>query len=675
MLGTAAFWLPSGETRIAVGSWAWRRCVLGARHGSLARGAVIVLPGLDRRTPRLLTVEAASDGGSALSVRVDQQEPVTVVLEGGATGRVLLPAAGYPGLRLVLRPPAPGPAVELRALVIDAAPRPRWWGLAPAGAVAAALVASGFGPLGAAGFGVFSAGLLGLPRASFLDWLTLPSSWRVFAGPLLLLVVGAASFGLAARARGRAPEAAGWVGLCLALFMGAWLRIFFLPAPGSWDTEYWKAWMHRTVGSGLGLVYGPAESVPDGHFLAQLTGAEPRWEVEERGRSYPVDYPPLAMAVWAASSNVVTALAPRMDANEADYVAVKLAAVIGDVLGTLLIAFGAGLPRPRADTLAAAYWVLPSSWLSSAVLGFLDGALAPAIAVALLASGSGRPLVAGVCLALAALIKPTALIVAPAIVVALLAGRGAGARAAPVLAKATLSGLAALALVMIPFLAQGTLATAVVHCYRILSQAHLSGGYPNIWWLIGHAANVATGATASLLEAVDHAGVDILQWPARPLGTLLFASAAAFLVRAQAKGPRAAALAGAGLLAAYGLLAVGVHENHVMPLFLLLLLSGLPTRRLRWIFVLNGIVYTLGMLCQSGLGRMYGRFAHYKAFLNPVEALRLAPGFDLTLALSVLNLVAFAWLLWGARSDQAAVAGPILPQLTARPATAPIKPL
>jgi hypothetical protein len=291
------------------------------------------------------------------------------------------------------------------------------------------------------------------------------------------------------------------------------------------------------------------------------------------------------------------------------------------------------------------------------VLGYLDGALAPFIALALLAAGRGQPVAAGALLALAALIKPTALIVAPALLLALLHPSGEG-NARRRLVAATLSGLGVVALALVPFALEGTLTTAFVHCYRILAQSQLSGGYPNLWWLVGHALNVAHDRTASLLDAADHARIELLPVPAQPLGFALFALAALKLLRSQPHGPRAAALAGAGLLAAYGLVAVGVHENHVHPMFLLLLLTGLPTPRLVAVFGASSLVFVLGMLCQSGVGRLHGRFAHYKPFLGGIDSLRMAPGFDLSLALAALNLLVFGYLVHASRVDRAAVAEP-----------------
>ena len=294
-----------------------------------------------------------------------------------------------------------------------------------------------------------------------------------------------------------------------------------------------------------------------------------------RGRDFVVDYPPLAMALWRWSWRAVTALAPDLDHGEAENAAVKLPAVLGDVAGVaLLLALFRATPR-RALGLAALYWALPVSWLSSGVLGFLDGALAVLVVAACVAAGRGRAAAAGIALALAALIKPTALIVAPAVWCAL-----AARRASP--ARAIAAGAVVVAASLVPFALAGTLQTAIVHVYRILFQGTLSGGFPNPWWLLGHVVTVVRDG-APALGPVRFARLDRSAFPARPIGTLLFAAAAVLVWRAQRgrEGATPAVTAGALLVLAYGVCAVGVHENHPHPLFLLLCATGLATARLR----------------------------------------------------------------------------------------------
>jgi hypothetical protein len=158
-------------------------------------------------------------------------------------------------------------------------------------------------------------------------------------------------------------------------------------------------------------------------------------------------------------------------------------------------------------------------------------------------------------------------------------------------------------------------------------------------------------------------------WPLGVAAPVLFALAAAWVVRAQrhVPGPRAAALAGAAVVFAYGMLAMGVHENHPHALPLLLVASGLASRRMRVLFAGVAVSYTANMLLLSGLGRFYGtRHLVIEPLSGAWTALRLLPGFDLSLLLAVLNAVLFAALLHRLpeelrRAEAAEAVGAVIP--------------
>jgi hypothetical protein len=260
------------------------------------------------------------------------------------------------------------------------------------------------------------------------------------------------------------------------------------------------------------------------------------------------------------------------------------------------------------------------------------------VAAALVAAGRGRSGWAGAWLATACLVKPTAVVVAPAVAVALIP-RGVG--------RAVLAGLAVVFVTLAPFALAGTFGAAVVHVYRILFQGTLSGGFPNPWWILGHALDV-TRQGAALAGRVGFARLSSAPFPAPAVGVALFAAAAAFVAWRQrrAPGPGPAVLAGAALVFAYAMLAVGVHENHPHPMFLLLLCTGLPSRRLRILALGTASVYVLNMLMLSGVGRFYGpRYAALEPAARAIGTWRMAAGFDFTLVLALANIVLFAALL------------------------------
>jgi hypothetical protein len=619
--------------RVEPGTVAWRALVRGADAGALTGRASVVLPGLARVRQAQASVEATSDAPAALGVGVDGAPLEWARLTGGGIA-VRVPRRGTRGAVLELQ--ARDAPVRVAAIRIEPAEVP-WLRLLPALCVPLLVLAFVLRsePRRALSAALAAGGFLLLAATPVLDALTLSVRAAAFVVPALAALGAALAVVRADRARfvRDAVLVAAFVG-------GAWVRVVFLPSAGSWDTEYWKAWTARANEAGVARVYGDADVVPPGHFLAQLRGTEPLWLTPYRGRDFVVDYPPLAMALWRWSWRTVEWLAPDLDHGEAENAAVKLPALAGDVAAVLLLlTLFRGTPR-RAAALAALYWALPVSWLSSGVLGFLDAALAVLVVVACVASGRGQAALAGVALALAALVKPTALIVAPAVWCALVARRASPGRAIA-------SGAAVVALALAPFVLAGTLSAAIVHVYRILFQGTLSGGFPNPWWLLGHVLTVVRDG-APALGPVRFARLDALSLPVRPVGTLLFAAAAVLIGRAQRgrEGERPAVVAGALLVLAYGVCAVGVHENHPHPLFLLLCATGLATARLRVLFAGCAFVYTANMLALSGIGRFYGpRYAVLEPVVSTVAAFRMALGFDVTVALAVLQVALFAWAL------------------------------
>jgi hypothetical protein len=243
---------------------------------------------------------------------------------------------------------------------------------------------------------------------------------------------------------------------------------------------------------------------------------------------------------------------------------------------------------------------------------------------------------------MAALIKPQALLVAPAAFAALDSGR----------ARAVGAGLAVVAFALVPFALAGTLEEAVTHVFRILFQQRLSAGFANLWWAVGHLAN-----GAGLGARVEYASLGALPFPAGLVGTALFAAAAAYVLF---KSSRAVLLAGALLVLSYGILAVGVHENHPHSMFLAFAATGLYSKRLRILVAILSLSYVLNMLSLSALGRFYGlRYIALEPLAFSVSSLRMALGFDLTLLLAVLNTALFALVLVSL-SYEVASEGPFL---------------
>lgn len=428
------------------------------------------------------------------------------------------------------------------------------------------------------------------------------------------------------------PAALIWV--AIAFSAGTFLRLYFISSHGMWDTEYRKAWALETSHSGITRSYGGPETVPPGDFLPQLMGKKPRWEVPFRGRDYVIDYPPLALAVWGESWRFFTSKPRPYRGEEAENLAVKFPPVLGDLLsvGVLIWAFR-GEPR-TAFLLAAAYWIFPVTWVSSAVHGNFDGFVSPFLLVAVLLAG-GSPWLAGAAFAVACLIKPTGAVALPVLFLA------SPRRGWP---RIVAGGAMVTILVFAPYVFAGTFETAFIHVARIFSQERISGGYANPWWLLGQASLVRRDL-AGWGDPIDYVRRDAF---ALPLGGIGFAAAAlAFgwiLFRARRiANPRSVAYVSALLLFVWGLLTVGVHDNHNHPLFLLLVATGLGTAFLRGFAASLATSTLLGSLCLHGLGRFYG--TQWKSVLPLADAVarwRMAPGFDLTMVLSLVNCLLFA---------------------------------
>jgi hypothetical protein len=615
---------------------------------------VVLLPGLARHRPSVVRIELRADGPMQIGASVDGA-PLSWFRSGGeAHVAVPIPPGRAAGARLELRV-GPGSSPPRIVALRVAPPRPPRVAPVLLGLVLVAgltaVVLRRNAPAFALGLGLFAAGLFVLAETPALVLLTLPtpgSALPVLFAVALLAASAVVAFRLERAARRGYARA---VLLVAAFAFGAWVRGAFLPSAGSWDTEYWKAWTIRAADHGVARVYGDPDAVPPGRLLAQMRGEEELWKVEFAGRPFVVDYPPLAMFLWRWSYGLVSRGGAGLDPPEVRNVAVKLPSVLGDVAAVALLLWALG---SRGLGLAALYWAAPVSWLPSAALGYLDGAYAPLAAAALVAAGRGRGGWAGAWLAAACLIKPTAVVVAPPVAVAL---------APRALGRALLAGLAVVAVTLAPFAAAGTLGPAIVHVYRILFQGTLSGGFPNPWWMLGHALAVARQGAAATAP-VGFARLHAVPFPAPLVGVALFAAAAAFIVwrqrRAPGQGP--ASLAGAALVFSYAMLAVGVHENHPHPMFLLLLCTGLVSRRLAGVTVGAAAVYVLNMLMLSGIGRFYGpRYAALEPAARALSTWRMALGFDFTLVLALANTVVFAVLLATLPAEMDRLKGPAPP--------------
>ncbi|MCU0242849.1 MAG: hypothetical protein MUF51_10555, partial [Vicinamibacteria bacterium] len=273
----------------------WSQIARGANADGVVRDVLVLqLPGLDRSEPRTIVMRRAPAQTASPGA--------TLAIDGLAAGALRLanesvfslPPAAVPGARVELRPMEKGQALTLTE--IEIAPKRarsiRW--LAALSLFGMLLIiawrARRFAM--AAVLSLSAVALWMISRVPLLTALSWPSALWVDATPLL--VVTAASMLAYRMPAAERRHSMRIVGLGLLFAFGFWIRSAFLFSAGSWDTEYWKAWMLRAAEHGVAQVYGGPESVPPGEFWAQFTGHAPRFEARFHGRDFVVDYPPLA---------------------------------------------------------------------------------------------------------------------------------------------------------------------------------------------------------------------------------------------------------------------------------------------------------------------------------------------------------------------------------------------
>ena len=629
------------------GSGGWARLVRGAGpDGVMGERAIVLLPGIDRQSPPhvFINIEPGLPSRATLAVSVDQGPIYRLPSDRDGRVSLTLPRARQPGARLDILRVDEMPPIRLRSVAVTPTAGPAWGSALLAFGLAGGLAFAFLfwrGPAVAVGLGLCTAGLLTMAYSPAMVFLLFPDRSSL----LRLLIIGGLLLGclVSGRRLARSIRPLYWLAVTVlfATVFGFWVRLFFLPSAGSWDLEFWQAWTARATSHGVTQVYGDPDAVPPGHFLPQLRGEEPLWEVQSQDRSFLIDYPPLAMAAWRLSWGLTRSLPLRLDQAEARNVAAKLPAVAGDVaIVAILLWLFRDRPR-RAAVLAGLYWALPISWLSSAVLGFQDETYAPLAMGAVIAGGRARALSAGALLFSASLTKLLGAIAAPSVAVALLASRAR-------LWMAIAAAVGVAAIVLLPFAVAGTLPAMSVQLLRQLVPGNVSSGYPNPWWIYGHLMNLTSGVTETIAGPASRLLLSDVPFAAARVGTGLFAFAVGWICWRHYRfaGVFPAAFACAVIFLAYATFSVGVFENHPHITFPLLFATGLWSRRLQVLCAVAMASYLLNLLLLSGLGRFYGtRYIILEPVANALSELRMAPGFDLTLLLAIINTVVMIWLL------------------------------
>jgi len=421
--------------------------------------------------------------------------------------------------------------------------------------------------------------------------------------------------------------------LLVGLLLGALLRAVLLPFPGTPDVEVQKAWAFAGA-EDVTALYGVGGTPTERGMII--------W----RDLVAVTAYPPVALYWMAGVGVVYGALFPDSPDSSLFTALTKIPALVSELalIFTLLV-WGR---RLMGDT--AAVWAVLAVWLNPAViingpaLGYLDSAMAMPAAMALLATGLGRPGLAGVLLAIGVFTKPQPLVVGPVVLAAVIwYGRE---RWRSGLARFVLGGAVTAAVVVLPYVLRGAWWNMLQALSRLGEHDMVSGYGLNVWWIVtwvvrsAYAAGevgVATAVTAPV-EILGVGRLVELGFPnVKPIGTVLVLATIGWaLWRAR----RGLPLAGAAFLAgwamlAYFTLAVQVHENHLYLAVPLLVLAGGLDARYRSACWAVSIAAAFNMFIFYGIGNG----------LEP-RTLRQITGVDLTVIAAAINVGIFAWLTW-----------------------------
>lgn len=388
-----------------------------------------------------------------------------------------------------------------------------------------------------------------------------------------------------------------------ALAVGVLLRVLALPSQGTGDTTVWKIWMYNAAREPVGTLYGVGGAPPERRIL-RFAGADA-----------PVDYPPLALYELGAVGRLYRAWSHRRFPNtDALNVFVKLAPLAADVAFAVMLYM---LTRNRWAT--AAYWLNPAVIVNASVLGYLDLLYVLPAAAAVAAAASDSATLAGALIAAAVLTKAQAVFVAPAVALALIATRWPrGVRAACVgVARAAIGATAVTVAAMLPVVVAGGLANMIQALSRLAQHDMVSANACNLWWIVGWVVRAAAsthdlGAWRAFTMPTQILGISRmieLGYPnPRGVGLVLTGTACGWALWTGRRARGAALFAGlaAFLVHAYSTLSAQVHENHLFAAVPLLALAAADAPPFRPIAIGVTAVVALNLNLFYGFGNGVG---------------------------------------------------------------------
>ncbi len=418
-----------------------------------------------------------------------------------------------------------------------------------------------------------------------------------------------------------------------ALLAGAVIRAAALFLPGTHDVDIWKIWTYAAATGGATQMYGVGGSPPE------------RRVIDFHGAKTTVDYPPLALYELGGVGRVYQTIAGRQFPDTIALTAsIKVAIVFAEIGLTALMFVSArrtaGIDAARWA--AVAYWLNPASILDGSVLGYLDPLFVLPAAAALVSAVAGWPGLAGILAAAAVLTKAQAIVIMPAVVVAIWNAGPAQDGIRRLASAAGGSAVAALGVVG-PIAAAGAWPNMVQALSRLATHDMLSANACNLWWIVGYLLRAAyavhdKGAWVAYTMPTRILGitrVTELGYPnARLVGaalTLLAIGWALWTAR-RARDLWLIAALGAFLVHAYATLSAQVHENHLFAAVPLLAIAATGRRQFAPIFTVVGAIFALNLNIFYGISEGVG-------YAIPRDVTIV----DLSVVLAVANCAAFVW--------------------------------
>jgi len=427
-----------------------------------------------------------------------------------------------------------------------------------------------------------------------------------------------------------------------ALVCATLVRLIALPLPGTEDVRTWKIWAYG-ASSHVTHVYGVGGTPPVRGVLS--------WNHLDTT----VDYPPVALYELALVGLTYRAIAPTFPDGPLLNALVKIPGLLAGVALTWLLAWAAKrfTGSPSAGTWAAlAYWLNPATILNAEVLGYLDPLMMLPAVAALVLLHVGAAESAGLCLAVALLTKPQTILILPAFA---LAAWHIGSRASLRAGGGAVLGAIVL---LLPFAMTGALPNMWLAFGSFYARRDiLSGNAANVWWIANYASRAwnqrMTLGIHALFQPVRRImAISTFQEQGlpnpRPFATAAAVGVAGFGIwRLRHNRDLAShALAAALTIHAFCVLAVGVHENHLIFVVPFLALAAALQPAIRPLFYAISAIAALNLNLFYGIGLGWG-------WSIP----RMMLGIDLSVLLSFANIAALAWHArvvsgWGITRDQ-----------------------